>query len=78
MSAADHLACRASGWNIHRAGLSGTSAPVEHVLTRCPALIATLVAMAEAAKYDRELDAESGRARPLDIKVSRCAPQAGG
>jgi hypothetical protein len=55
---ADHLECPASRWNVHRLALNGTSAPIEHVKTHCPVLIATLVAIAEAAKYDREIDAE--------------------
>jgi hypothetical protein len=32
------------------------SAPVEHVRARCPALIATLVAMARASKDGQEID----------------------
>jgi hypothetical protein len=50
MSAADHLQCPAPGWTVHRSALYGTSAPVEHVKTHCPALIATLVAIARDAQ----------------------------
>jgi hypothetical protein len=35
---------------VDRPAPSGSSAPVEHVRTRCPALIATLVAMARASE----------------------------
>jgi hypothetical protein len=56
ISVTDHLECRASGWNVDRSALNGTSAPLEHVKTHCPALIATLVAIAQAAKDNHEVD----------------------
>jgi hypothetical protein len=41
MSLANHRAWRASGGNICCSAFDGTSAPVEHVRSHCPVLIAT-------------------------------------
>jgi hypothetical protein len=45
MSLANHRAWRAFGGNICCSAFDGTSAPVEHVRSHCPGLIATLIAM---------------------------------
>ena len=49
-SVSDRLECRASGRNVDRSALNGTSAPVDYVKRHCPALIATLVAIAREAQ----------------------------
>ena len=47
---------RASCRSGHHSALSGTSVPVEHVKTHCPALLAALVAIARAPKDDQAVN----------------------
>jgi hypothetical protein len=51
----DDLECRAS---VERSALNGAGAPVEHVKTHCPGLIATLVAIARAAERQHGVEHE--------------------
>jgi hypothetical protein len=60
MSLANHRAWRAFGGNICCSAFDGTSAPVEHVRSHCPSLIATLIAMARAAEGQPGVEHEPG------------------
>jgi hypothetical protein len=60
MSLANHRAWRAFGGNICCSAFDGTSAPVEHVRSHCPGLIATLIAMARAAERQPGVEHEPG------------------
>jgi len=48
------------GRSVDRYEVNDTTAPVAHVRTRCPALIATLVAMARASKDAQGVDGRPG------------------
>jgi hypothetical protein len=75
MSPADCPANGLLGWSADDLALNATSASVEHVKTRCPMLIATLVAIAHAAKNDGPLDDEPGRTSPAAAGRLRAAPR---
>jgi hypothetical protein len=84
MSPADCPANGLLGWSADDLALNATSASVEHVKTRCPMLIATLVAIAHTAKNDEALHDKPGRTSPAAagrlraalprLSSSRCAP----
>jgi hypothetical protein len=61
-SVANHPEWPAPGPAVWGSMPSSTSAPAEHVRTHCPALIATLSAIAQAAKDDERVDDEPGSA----------------
>jgi hypothetical protein len=52
MSQHEYPRCDPPARNVDSFALSGTSAPIRYVKTRCPALIAALVAMAPAERED--------------------------
>jgi hypothetical protein len=56
MSPTDYRERGLHGCNVGRFALNGPSGAVEHVKSRCPALIATLVAMARASKDGQDVD----------------------
>src|SRR3954447_3477249 len=81
MSLANHRAWRASGGNICCSAFDGTSAPVEHVRSHCPVLIATPIAMARAAERQPGVEhapgcsSSDGRSlRPIGRKPIAPAP----